>query len=177
MLEINIDADRISLNGVIADQYAHWSALGKTRAPHPDERLRYIPEHLRERERDAKTKLFSGLMIEAAPVIRRAQRSRHIPDQKEARALLDDLLAKSRNYEMLRDLGTEFVLASEIAGANAEAEVAWHLYQTALKKNAATSCVDCRRPQRRRALTDGYVKTGRHKMIHGVRVPVVRSVS
>jgi hypothetical protein len=169
-----IEVARAKLDGVIAEQYAYpRDVLGKTRRLHPDELLRFTPEHLHERERDARRELFGVLYSERAPLVQSAQRSRYVPDRREARALLDGVVSRTRHYAALRDLGTEFVPASEIAEAWADAETAWQLYQSALAKNSASTCTTCRKPKRR-AASDGFVSTGRYRMIDGERVPVVR---
>ena len=169
-----IEEKRTVLDAVIAEQYRYpREELGKTRRLHADERLRYTPAYLLERERDARCELFAALWGDAAPIITRATRSRYIPDRNEASALLGDAAAKMKHYAMLRDLGTEFVAASEIVEAHVAAEVAYNLYRNALDKNGAQHPSECRKPKRR-AVVDGYVKTGRYRMIDGERVPVVR---
>jgi hypothetical protein len=171
----DIDEKRAALDAAIDEQCRYASeVLGKTRRLHPDEMLRYIPEHLRERERDARRELSAALWRDAVRIVRRARRSRRIPDRHEAGALARDAHAKLDHLAKLRDLGTEFVPASEIVEARIAAEVAYQLYRNALDKNGAKNSFDCRKPKRR-AVTDDYVVL-RHQMIDGIRVPVVRKV-
>ena len=56
-----IEKFRAHLDAVLVEQLTYArDVLGKTRRLHPNEMRRYIPECLRERERDARAFLFAA---------------------------------------------------------------------------------------------------------------------
>jgi hypothetical protein len=172
----DIETLRADFNAATQATYDHWYTLGKTREPHPDERLRFVPYHLTRARDDAEEALIGFIVNRTYHLLDRARRSRAIPTRPQIVRLLTDAFAKLERCKMLRELGPELSTASERVEASAACELALKLYRVALAKRGASNISEVPEPRRKRlAVTDGHVRTGRHKVIDGIRVPVVRS--
>lgn len=167
-----IERLRVEYDAAVQATLDYWWTI-KTRKPfNLEEQLRPVPYRLSEAKREAEHDLVCALTLRAAPTIGKARRSR-APERREVLTLLDDAAAKSAHYQTLEALGLFSTPSERIEVAMAR-DLAWALYEIALSKHGVKSFL--RIPSKRRAITDGYVHTGKYRTIDGVRVPVVRSL-
>jgi hypothetical protein len=113
----------------------------------------------------------------------KAETATRPPKSSDAFALRDAMAAASDRLEIIEEAGEDFSTNRERIDARAAADLSEHLYEIAkLKFNEAerVAKITGERPRPARSsarlVTDGYVKTGRYKMVGGNRVPVLEKV-
>ena len=135
-----------------------------------------------DRRHVAAMKYSSAISARGLAARMKLENARRIPMRRDAVALRDAMHAAQARYDEIVEAGPEFSTERERIDAQTAAELAASIYEIAQAKyhdaqraERITGTHPRSRPAAR-LVTDGYVKTGKYKMIDGVRVPVLEKV-
>ncbi len=145
------------------------------------ERVIADEEGIRRRFRDTKERYSDAVYARVRYQKYRLETSKQIPKSTDKFALDSAWYAASNHYDLIADLGG-LAYARELIDANAAFMLADHALEVAKTKFEDAARFERRTGIRKcprssvRLVTDGYVRTGKYKMIDGARVPVLEKI-
>jgi hypothetical protein len=139
-------------------------------------------DSIRLRYREAKDKYADAVYAGVDYKKYQLENSKRVPKSSDKIALETAKYEAERRVDLINDMRPHFASAREVIDANAALMLADHAFGVAKTKFQDASLLERRtgiRPRSRpnlRLVTDGYLTTGRYKVIDGQRVPVVEKV-